>query len=286
MTKNIILALTLFTPIAYLLANQPQYNITQIDSYAQATQTLASADENTLVLFDVDYTLIMPETVMCRKKVQKEHAAWFKELVEHTLKNSSKSKEYIQSLQRAHDNARLIEPEIPHMIESLQKRGVKVIALTALQTGSFHTIPSLPVWRFNKLLDVGINLSSIPYDDEIFETLQPPNSTSPVLYRGILCSTTLAKGLVVGAFLDRIGWTPSQVIFFDDHLTRVKEVAQEMQLRDIPFCGFHYRGADKVPGELNKELATLQYTHLVQYEEWLNDAAAEALLHPQPIAVD
>ena len=89
------------------------------------------------------------------------------------------------------------------------------------------------------------------------------------------------KGSVLGAFLDRTPWEPDLVIFFDDSMKRVEQVAEEMKKRNIPFYGYYYKGADFVSGELDKEVAAFQLNYLVEHEKWLSEEEARALIAQQ-----
>lgn len=172
----------------------------------------------------------------------------------------------------------VIEPSIVATIQSLQDRGIKVLALTDLLTGSQDQISFLPEWRSAKLQEVGINFSKANIPDKVFSQLPERDGTHPMLYRGILCTNHESKGIVLGAFLDYMDWKPSHVIFFDDTLSRVDEVAQEMCKRDIRFSGYNYLGAEYVPGELEKDVAILQFQYLAEYETWLSDTLARDIL--------
>jgi FMN phosphatase YigB (HAD superfamily) len=260
----------------------PAYNITQIDSFAQATDALAATDKNSLVLFDVDDTLIEPASVLFRSKIANENdGPWIGELFSTVFANAKHSVDYYLSILQSQEVPLLIEKNIVQTITSLQDRGVKVLALTALWTGAYFTIPSVPEWRLNKLKELGIDFSKTNFPDMTFDELPQEEGHFPMLYHGILCTIQISKGQVLGAFLDRIQWKPDQVVFFDDNLERVESVAQEMQKRKIPFHGYHYKGADFVPGELNKEVAEFQLKYLVEHEEWLSEEEARALIVQQ-----
>ncbi len=156
------------------------------------------------------------------------------------------------------------------------------MSLTALKTGSSFTIPSLPEWRFNKLKELGIDFSKANFPDMIFNVLpQDDDGSYPLLYHGILCTSTSSKGHVLVAFLDRAKWKPDLVIFFDDSMKRVEQVAEEMHKRGIPFQGYQYNGAEFMPGELDKKVAEFQLKYLVEHEEWLSEEEARALLAQQ-----
>ena len=258
------------------------YNIRQINSFIQAADVLNSADENTLVLFDVDDTLIVHASVLFRPKTFNNDPSdrWLKELTSTVFANTKKPVHYYLSILESQEVRLLIEKSIIQTIASLQKRGVKVLALTALWTGAYFTIPSVPEWRFNQLKELGIDFSKTRFPDMIFTELPADEDHFPMLYHGILCTIQASKGLVLTTFLDRVKWRPNQVIFFDDSMERVESVAREMQKRRIPFQGYLYKGVDFVPGELDKEVANFQLKYLVQHEKWLTEGAARALLRP------
>jgi hypothetical protein len=254
--------------------------IKPIQSFEQAADILKTADKNSLVLFDVDDTLIIPATVLFRPITieNPQYNQWLKELTDSALKNAKQSEEYYGSIWKQQETPKIIELGIVNTIASLQNRGVMVLALTALMTGSSGIIPSLPEWRFTKLKEVGIDFSKANLPDIVFTELPAKNGQHPMLYHGILCATSGSKGQVLGAFLDRMGLKPNKVIFFDDSLKRVEDVGQEMKKRNIPFYGFQYKGADFVPGELDKEIASFQYKYLLEHEKWLSDDEAREML--------
>lgn len=259
-------------------------SIKKIDSFAHAADVLKKADKNTLVLFDVDDTLIEPAGVLFRPKTIENEAyrPWLVELTSRVYGNAPKTEAYYWSIWKVKEVPLLIEPGIVETIRSLQDRGVKVMALTALKTGRSFTIPSLPEWRFNKLKELGIDFSTANFPDMIFNELpKDDDGNYPVLYHGILCTSTSSKGQVLATFLDRVKWKPDLVIFFDDSMKRVEQVAEEMHKREIPFQGYQYNGADLLPGELDKDVAEFQLKYLVEHEEWLSDDEARKSLAQQ-----
>lgn len=262
-----------------------QKNIQYIDSYAQVKNIFAKADSNTLILFDVDETLIEPASVIFRPKTIENEAnlPWIIDLVSRVYGKSDKTEEYYGSIWKTKETPLLIEPHMVSVIQSLQDRGVKVMALTALKTGSSYIITSLPEWRYNKLKELGIDFAKIGLPDIIFDELSEKDGNYPMLYHGILCTNGVSKGELARTFLDRIQWRPDKVIFFDDNAARVKEVAEAMQKELIPFQGFVYRGAEYMPGELNKDVAEFQLNYLVEHEDWISDDQALSLISSHAI---
>jgi Protein of unknown function (DUF2608) len=255
------------------------YCIQRIDSFSQVRDFLQKLDKGTLVLFDTSHTLTIPKSNLFRAKNIKKNSLWLKELDDTVFKNAPHPKEYYISIWRKQELPLLIEPEISSMIKSLQERGITVLVLTGLATGPDYTIASLPEWRFNVLKKLGIDFSTSSFPNMVFKELQGKDGYFPTLYNGILLTKSASKGALLGAFLNRINWKPNRVVFFDDHKEQIESVAQEMSKRGIPFCGFHYFGAEHVEGDLNKDIARQQLGYLVDHEIWLSEDEAQTMLN-------
>jgi hypothetical protein len=256
-------------------------NIDSINSFSEAQKTLDAADQDTLVLFDVDETLITTPTKSYWQKNRKAHQKEIKELEDDASKRAAEDgrEKYIFSKRLATEIPVVIEASTPALIASLQERGVKVLALSRYSTGTNGFIRNLPQWRSDKLKKIGIDFGKTIFPDIIFDEL--PGDTKgfyPVLYQGILLTNRVPKGEVLGAFLDRMQYKPARVLFFDDQKDQVALVAAEMCKRDIPFEGYVYNGASQLTAPFNKRILALQFSYLLDHEEWLSDEEAQELL--------
>lgn len=281
----LVIAAALIVAMSYFNQNCffKTQSIKAIDSYAQIADVLNNADKNTLVVFDVDDTLIVSPTTQFRTTNIEKNSDWLRQVLKPAMKKTDKSKGYLMSIRKAQETPVLIEPNIPQMISSLQARGVKVLALTAIKSGSEWTIPFLPEWRYNKLKEIGIDFSSADFPDMVFAGLPDEKDPSKmiegaVLFHGILCTNRVSKGALLAAFLEQIEWKPSLVIFFDDALKRVESVVDAMCKRSIPCEGFHYLGAHYMPDDLPKDVVALQLNYLAEHETWISEDEARALL--------
>ncbi len=258
--------------------------IQQISSVSQAEQELAQADENTLVVWDVDYTLQVPETMLCwgnsgcvHKNNHRGHE-WLPEMIEEIFSKKSKSLLYYQSIWYAKEKMVLVEPGMAALIASLQERRVKTIALTAIPSGPYETIPSLPIWRFNKLIECGIDFNKTNIEDHFLTELTDEHGDCPLFYKGVLCSGTLSKGKVLKAWLKRNKVAPDRVISFDDTLIQSKVIVQEMFKEKI-FCrGYEYLGAYQRNPALEKDVVRFQLQYLADYEKWISRDEARKIL--------
>src|SRR5919106_7098396 len=104
------------------------HNIISIDSFVQVQKSLDKADQNTLVLFDVDETLIIPASITMRTKTKEQYQQWLKQTIENIPMLLPKE-EYYFNFWAINETPLLIEPIIATMIEALQNRGVRVLAL-------------------------------------------------------------------------------------------------------------------------------------------------------------
>ncbi|HBR70631.1 TPA: hypothetical protein DIC20_01940 [Candidatus Dependentiae bacterium] len=238
-------------------------DIQEIDSFKEAQTILATVDPQSLIIFDIDETLLSPADVPFQ--------SWFF--------SSKRGKAFTEkAAQRVRDFKNIvIEPSIIDIIQNLENRKIKTIALTYCDTGAFGggIIPSLPQWRYEDLKKEGIDFSPSFGDQEIiFEHLTSKANRHPMFYKGILLTDAFSKGEILGAFLDRVNWKPSNVIFFDDRLNYLESVEEEMKKRGIPFKGYLYKGAQHLPRKIDKEILDIELQHLKEHDEFISDEEA------------
>lgn len=234
-----------------------------------------SIEQEAMVIFDVDQVLIERSCKVFWTKTEQEHEQWLNQLYDKVFNEAKHDPSYYLSIMLKEDTPLVIEPIIIDIIRALQNRGVTVIALTTTNTGSCFTIPSLTVWRYDKLKEVGIDFSEIKIGNMEFPELpsKSPDKSGqhPLFYNGILFTSDASKGAVLTAFFEHTKLKPSRVIFFDDKRSNLESVSQAMHALGIPFEGYEYQGGQHMPGELNKEIAQHQLHYLVDNEKWLSE---------------
>lgn len=273
----------------FLVASHLQAVIIPVSSIEHLYDEMKTYDENTLVIFDVDDTLITPQDVILRPK-----GRHLRRFVVNTLSQSNKEKflerkDYITSSVLLQRKIQLIEEFTPHLVNALQKNGIKVIALTAISAGRLGLIPSVEDWRINELAQFGYNFDGIFEDTIFFKELSdlPPikvygnevlNTSQPVYKKGIIFSGITPKGNALKEFLELIKWKPQLVVFVDDHLIFLESVEKNMQSLGIDFIGYHYDAAEKLPGDLDESVAKIQFDYVMETGLWLSDDEARALM--------
>lgn len=113
------------------------------------------ADENTLVIFDVDDVLLHPKDQIL-KIHNKPHAEEIYKQIEARLTQAEAQELYSYSLLQRQNGP--VDERIITLIDQIQSKGIKVLALTNCLTGTFGKIDSLEDWRIQELKRVGVSL--------------------------------------------------------------------------------------------------------------------------------
>ncbi len=227
-------------------------------------------DENALVVFDVDFTLIVPDDRIlapCGEAHLKKFRNRHRELVEDW--------EVLESKVCLKAQVSLIDNRILNLLERLKQKKIKVMALTAMPTGRLGLVPNAEAWRVQQLAALGIHFGwSFPDIDSMALEGFAGKKTRPVFKRGILLSAKYPKGKVLCAFLKKVGWQPSQVFFIDDRMEYIDSVECELEKEHIKHTSFHYTAATDAPCQLDEKLADFQLNYLLERGEWLSEEEA------------
>ncbi len=249
----------------------------QIETYSEITDIFNACDENTLITFDVDSTLIMSHDVMANFEFP---SVWFaiRALLKYPeLIWNKNSIEPILSVVFEQAERFVFDPDIVRIIKQLQKQSCKTVALTMMWNGAYGNIKNMPEWRASMLNKFGINFDG-QFSDAEFKTLPENRGLHPCLYKGIVCTNHIDKGKVLGAFLDHNKFKPTFIISFDDQNKQLNSIAKECAKRKIAFSGYQMVGWKKYCNKWNTNRALLQLDFLMNDKIWLTDKEADAIL--------
>ncbi len=275
--KTLVL-LTVLMFFCMLVAHD--HTISQINSIEEVKHILEKVDSQTLVIFDVDETLIIPTDRIHLPKFFLEGKG--RDLKQEFEKAVGDRVEHIWSNVLLQAKREIIEPHIVTAIKMLQDKNVKVIALTKMQAGPYGKIESLAEYRFAQLERLGLNFHSSFSQNLTFKQFPWRFNAYPTFYNGILLSNEEDKGIVLGALLDELNYKPGTIIFFDDRLENVLSVRDEAITRKISFQGFHYTRADTIANTLDYDIAKFQLDYLVKHEKWLSEDEVKESLSKLP----
>jgi hypothetical protein len=276
MSKFIYFLLTICT-----LSIHAQATIVEAPDLKPLEQALVSADEQTLVLLDVDDTLIKPSDQIFHPKAR---PLW-ENLNQSILKNpeivpdNKYPKRYLFSQMLLRTDFSVVDPKIVSIINDLKKRNITTIGFTKMHSGLLGAIQNVADWRIDQLKKHQIDFSdNLAHLSDLECSLPDINVTPPYFKDGILFANKLAKGPALAAFLEFFDKKPKKIIFLDDRLDYLQSVEKALEGSSIEFIGFHYTAVANKPCTVNEQVAEYQFLHLALNGIWLTDDEALDLM--------
>ncbi len=245
----------------FLLAAAAYGEIVEINQMDQVYNYLKP---NTLVIFDIDNTIIEPVQTLGSDQ-------WFGHRISHWSDQGLEPDEAVEkalSEWMAVQNitkVKLVEPETARIIKHLQDRGFTVMGLTTRGLG-------MSTRTNEQLKSVGVHLeTTAPTKDDVFFM----NERGVLMRGGTLFTANTHKGEALFKFLDKINVEPKMILFINDkrsHIVPMKETASK---RGVPFIGLRYNYLDEKVKNLNAELTDIQFEH---FGRILSDEEAAEIL--------
>ena len=128
-------------------------DITEIESFNDIRSELERADRNTLVIFDVDDVLITYNDMVLRPCGARFRPSSWKDI-------DPKEIPHLISIMLNEGKIILVDPSAPRLVNKLENRGVKTLALTAARTGKFGVIENAENWRLKVLKQFNLDFSN------------------------------------------------------------------------------------------------------------------------------
>ena len=235
-------------------------NFRDIKSYVE------QLDHNNLVIFDIDYVLIIPsdnDTI--------SRSPYRKKLWRSIKSRISKERScFLISIIIMQTNWVLLDKSVMDTIDYLTQQKIPTIALTSINTGRFGVIESMEDLRIKELESVGIDFSKLT---PIKETIKLDNLKTehgiPMLKKGIILTAELDKGIVLKDILQKSNYYPKKIIFIDDKIQNLYSVQNVCNMLKIPFQGFHYTAIKYLPTpNVNQKLEKLRFKILENEYRW------------------
>lgn len=243
---------------------------------------LDQADQQTLVIFDVDDVLIHPFDQIIKSAYKSDYQKIIAGLIQ---KIGLKKTNIMQSQGLLQRQCGPVDDRFIVMIQALQRKGIKVIALTNCETGKFEVVESLEDWRIKELNQKGYHFEQswqnmdakildefIPKD--VIETVKNPR---PSLFKGgILFASALPKGEVLKAFFSYFQFKPTKIIFVDDKRRHVESVEKAAKDLHVQFKGIEYSAVYDVEKKpLDMKRIQFQFDTLEKTGRWMGDGKAQ-----------
>lgn len=244
-------------------------SIEKIEKINQIKSKIKEADSNTLVIWDIDNVIMMPQDAytLSRNKHRKE--LW------QELQNelSDEQIKHLYSIITINAKWQLVEPEVLLLMADLEKRNIPTVALSTFGTGKYGIIDKREMIRLRDLKSVHIDFTpTSPFAvDAEFPELASEHGI-PMIKNGVIFTTELDKAQVLGKVLQHFAYRPREIIFIDDQLKNLESVSLLCQSLGIKFHGFHYVAVSLLPPiPSTKEAEEKRFKILQQNHQWLTN---------------
>jgi FMN phosphatase YigB (HAD superfamily) len=243
----------LLAPALLLLACVARGEVREIKSMSEID---AEIRPTTLLVFDIDNTLVEPVgNVGSDQWYDYLVKAYRRDGLDPDAAETKAGETWSRSLGRV--KVKPVEELTPILVREEQKRGLKILALTARG-------PEDAAATFEQLRAIGLDLekSAVAKGEMAF----PPKG----LYRrGVFfVGDGPDKGKALLALLEKIGLRPTRVVYVDDKPRHVKSVDAAMTAVGIPCVAYRYGAADEKVRAFNEVMS-----------EASDKASAEMLFH-------
>lgn len=244
-----------------LLTMLPLYGeLVEVSSFDKIKEYLVP---ETLVILDIDNTLIMPIQELGSNQWFYHRLEWYElqgKTASDALELALAEWEAVQNITKV----MAVEPNTAEIVDNLQNHHM-VMGLTTRGL-------ALATRTLFQLRDVGIDLSlSAPIKEDV-----PLLNPQAILFRkGILFTSGTHKGKALLKLLDTFDFQPKRVVFINDKATHLREVEVACKEKNIPFTGLRYGYLDENVKGFRSDIARVQFEN---FKVILSDKEAKQLI--------
>jgi hypothetical protein len=236
-------------------------NIIEARAAEEVFKILEAFPQDTMIFFDVDDTLITPQSTSFRK---------LPNLIEEIKKDSAKYKNFPEILSnwRLQRKIILLDNNWPKIILKLMEKH-RVYALTKMDSGKFGNIESIEDWRYKELKSL-----KIQFTNDIANVTHATGM--PVFYKGIFYTGVSSKSSTLEFYHSNL--KARRIVLVDDRLDHLEDISSYCMRYSIEFSGILYKGLENIPDEIDPDLSNFQKEYLINHSKWLEDEEARKLM--------
>lgn len=254
----------------------PAFLLAEIRETTRFEDLLEEADEQTLVLIDMDDTLT-------DSSISLGSSDW-----RHFLRKHFKRKIHPVAQIDIHDYysyliakkvpVKTVESNTAEVVDILQKKKIATLCLTARGQQQWYSTTLLDIQELSQqqLSSVGIDFkrSTLP---DAFTGKEITGYAD-----GMLFSANQPKGEFLKELFTKLGYTPKRVILIDDKEEQILSAEEAMKEMNIPFLGLWYRHIEEMKPDYNPQIGNVQLERFLQDNTLLSDEEAALVTPPLP----
>jgi Protein of unknown function (DUF2608) len=236
----------------------------EIIEVSHIDELLKYATQETLVIFDIDDTLLLPVQTLgndvsfeCRINQYQEKGLSKSEALEKSLAEWEAIRHLTQM--------KVVEEQAPIVVKELQSKGIVVMGMTTQGLA----LATRTVLQLNSL---GIDLSlTCPSQNDYYFI----NGHGVLFRKGILFTAGTHKGHALLRFFKEIDFYPKKILFINDKCSHLIEVENVI---GISFLGLRYAYGDERVASFSQEIFNTQWKYST-FEHILSDEEAIQILN-------
>ncbi len=218
-----------FTLALLLIASAARAEVREIKTMADIAPAI---DATTLLVFDIDNTLVEPVgNIGSDQWFYYLEKAYKRDGLDEAAAQAKAAEIWTKT--QVTVQVKPVETITPTLIREQQKRGIKVMALTA--RGAEDAAAT-----FRQLRDIGVDLTASAVRKGDLATELKGFYSRGVFFVG----EGPNKGVTLVSFLKKINLHPKRVVFVDDKPHHVKNVEAALRESGVPCIAFRYGAAD------------------------------------------
>lgn len=258
--------------------NKIESKIIHASNLEEFKQTIDKADQDTLIVFDIDEVIITSKDQILHPSFIVYRDKLYEDVI---VKDHTKSEiEALSSIIFKTYETILVDENILKIFQNIYDNRLKVLALTSSPTGKLGVIEKFEDHRVDQLKRVGIDFNKFihSFSDVILHEMKSECGT-PLLHNGIIYTCHIDKGSVLEKILKKLDLKFKKIIFIDDRLDNLTSVESMCIKSEIDFFGFEYTAVrDSFVSPFNETRAQFQFNTLIEEGNWLSDELADIKL--------
>jgi len=248
--------------------------IASIDA-PEIQELLKKVDKDTLVLININDTIITPKSKMFRYNNN-----FYRTFIEDLYAISS----YHSAAETAIANIwtqrqmMLVEPNWPAFITQLKATGAMVFGFVKIPPAC-KLVKDFEEWQHNQIQQFKINFTSKINGKEIIK-FDPTDFKSPSFYKGIIFTNAPTKAYILREFIEITRIEPLKIIIFENTKQELKEIDKFLTTVNVDYFAIEYTAAAQILGSPKAEVGKFQIKTVTNSGKWLEDEVAEAIVFP------
>jgi hypothetical protein len=234
---------------------------------------LSYIDKDTVVIFDIDETLIFLRSMLYHPQARKIRAQ-----LHHQVMAREDADMVLSRVFKTIDVG-LIEPDVVNLIQEITPQSAAVMACTARSSKSLGISLTQHISQQLNQLGISFTLGSF-INGVIADATCEHDDCHPEFYESILFTQGREKGPALLLFFKTMQFVPRKVVFVDDLYTNIVSVHESLSQAGIPCTCFHYqRPPPYLPWQ--EEVILHQIEHFHKTGHWLKDEEAKKVVKPR-----